>query len=106
MKFFIPKATDDEMRDHVWDACRKAAMATVGFKLTDKKIQSITTSHNGKVYKETVGAITPANGELVIAILECEQVYLVCTPSRGVIRDMPMMVGKHDAENVIEFTES
>ena len=106
MKFFIPLAKDDAERDQVWEGCRKGALHTVGFAITDKKIQSIFTHHNGKEYKEEVGQKTPANGELVVAILECENVYLVCTPNRGVLRDMPMMVGKHNAENIIEFTES
>ena len=42
------------------------------------------------------------NNELVIAILDCEIAYLICTPSRGVIRGEPMMVGR-DFAKVVYF---
>jgi hypothetical protein len=42
------------------------------------------------------------NGEIVVAILE-SNAYLVCTPNRGVLRDVPMMVGKHEGTWVEDF---
>ena len=44
----------------------------------------------------------PRNNELVIAILE-STTYLVCTPNRGVVRGMPILVGQDKVERATDF---
>ena len=50
----------------------------------------------------TVGEIEPLGGETVVAILD-SNTYLVCTPNRGVLRGMPIMVGKQEVFDVEDF---
>jgi hypothetical protein len=44
----------------------------------------------------------PHVGETVIAILESNS-YLVCTQNRGVVKGMPILVGRDDQNEVTEF---
>jgi hypothetical protein len=54
-------------------------------------------------HKAQVGLDCDVNGEAVFAILEGDVVYLVCTTTRGVLQEMPILIGKDDTTNVEEF---
>ena len=57
-----------------------------------------------KDYCVEVGKPDPRNGELVIAILE-SITYLVCTPNRGVLRGMPILIGKSELKDIADFPD-
>jgi hypothetical protein len=102
MKFFIPASKTDEESNEVFESIRKFAELTMGWKVTNRKIFKIKYRHNSKDYTAEVGKDDPISREPVIAILESET-YLICTPSRGVIRDMPILVGKKEAYSIEDF---
>jgi hypothetical protein len=102
MKFFIPGAEDAEKAEEVWEATRKFAKETMGWEIGAARIRSMTYKDQGKVVQAIVGQPAPRHGEAVIAILE-SNTYLVCTPSRGVLRGMPIMVGKHEVLQLEQF---
>lgn len=74
----------------------------MGWEITGRRIFRLTFRDKGKECQAEVGKQTPMNGEVVVAILE-SNTYLVCTPNRGVLRDMPMMVGKHEGTWAEDF---
>ena len=102
MKFFIPDVEDVDEAEKIYDAIKKFAKMTLGWDVTDRRIFKISYRHNGNYYDAEVGKILKVNREEVIAILE-SNAYLICTPTRGVIRDMPLLVGGDSAISVTDF---
>jgi hypothetical protein len=103
-KFFIPAANDENQRDKVYDGIKKWATECTGWKIEDKKIYSLRYIHDGKWYEAQVGEPDGLTKEKVIAILK-SNAYLICTPNRGVIRDMPILVGPESAYDIKYFDE-
>lgn len=103
MKFFIPGAENKKEEESVYNSIKKFVGPQVSGKILDTKIYRIDFSHDGKQYQATVGEITNFNGETVIAILEADNLYCVCTPKRGVVRDLPIFVGKHYDTHIVQF---
>ena len=105
MKFFIPEAKDANQAERFWVATKTFAEKTLGWKVSNRRIFSIDFSHDGKDRYVEVGKPDPDVGEIVIAILE-SNAYLVCTANRGVRRGMPLLVGKEEARQVMDFEDS
>lgn len=103
MKFFIPKAKNDVQAQEVWESVKKFAEKTLDWEVSDRRIFSIAYQKHGEDYYVEVGKPDPRNGELVIAILE-SITYLVCTPNRGVLRGMPILVGESELKDITDFT--
>ena len=99
MKFFIPHAKDKQQEKKVYEGIKKFAKDNTSWDIKERRIFSIE-------YAE-VGKIENLIGEEVIAILESGysniSVYLVCTPNRGVIRGMPILVGEESVYSIVDF---
>lgn len=102
MRFFIPAAKDGTEAETVWVATKKFAEEMLGWEISERRIFSIVYHHQGKDYHVEVGKPDPRNDELVIAILE-STTYLVCTPNRGVVRGIPILIGQDKVEKTIDF---
>ena len=105
VKFFIPKTKDDAQAEEVWESVKKFAEENLGWDVSNRRIFSITYHKHGKDYYVEVGKPDPRNGELVITILDSDT-YLVCTPNRGVLRGMPILVGVSELREVMDFPPS
>lgn len=102
MKFFIPAADTDSKRDNAYNAIVLFAQMN-GWKVSPKRFYKIRSTQNGKEFTETFGERTIANGETVIAILDADPVYLVCSANRGVVLGEPMLVGHNSTLEIVEF---
>lgn len=102
MRFFVPAVKDEADAEMVWEATKKFAEEMLGWKISERRIFSIAYQHEGKDYHVEVGKPDPRNSELVIAILE-STTYLVCTPNRGVVRGIPILVGQDKVGKTIDF---
>ena len=102
VKFFIPKADGIIQAEEVWESVKKFAEKNLEWDVTDRRIFSIAYQKHGKDYYAEVGKPDPRNGELVIAILD-SVTYLVCTPNRGVLRGIPILVGDSELRKITEF---
>jgi allophanate hydrolase subunit 1 len=105
MKFFIPDVNDEQLAVKTYQAIITFAKDTLGWNVSNRKIFQINYKHNSEYHEAEVGKNNDTNGEKIIAILE-SNAYLVCTPSRGVIRGMPILVGIEEIFNIIDFEES
>jgi hypothetical protein len=101
MKFFVPGADDNEKTEEIYTATKKFAISNCG-PITDRKIQNLTFKDHGKIVHAEVGQIEPITGETVVAILEANT-YLICTPNRGVLKGIPILVGKHEVISTTDF---
>jgi len=102
VKFFIPAEDNPEKAEGLYQAIKKFAQQNMAWEITDRRIRSIRYRHERKDLVATVGEPEPRTGEPVIAILE-STTFLVCTPNRGVLRGMPIMVGKHEVFTSEDF---
>lgn len=97
MKFFVPHANDSEQAERVWESVYEF-MKTQGYQPLKKRVYEISYSHKGKPCRDTVGGKDRYGHEDVIILLECSNLFLCCTPSRGVIRGEPILIGKGVSE--------
>ena len=107
MRFFIPFAKDEDQERSVYDGIRKFLSQELGAVFTDRRVFSLRYHHDGKHYYAEVGKEHALNKEPVIAILyeDLRKLYHVCTPNRGVVRDMSILVGAGNVEEVVDFDE-
>ena len=101
MDFFIPD-TDRSDWERYYDAIRSFAKTTLGWDVSSRRIYRITYRHSGKTYTAEVGQLADVVNEKIFAILE-SNAYLVCTPNRGVFRDMPVLVGQNEIIDIVDF---
>lgn len=105
--FFVPDVTDAETAEGVWQGTRTGLSGAKGplasWDITERRIYSISYTHEGKRLIATVGDAEPrAGGQTVVVILESEA-YLICTYDRGVRRGEPILVGRTEVERVTDF---
>lgn len=97
MKFFVPAARDAAEAESVFEAIQKFNDAP----RQARRIAALAWLHNGKQYSCEVGAEAPTyygtGAEPVVAILDCGQLFKICTSTRGVVRGEAILVGKSDA---------
>lgn len=104
MKFFIPSAEDEVQAEEIYEAIKKFAKLTLGWDVTDRRIFSIRYRYHSSEFYDEVGKKSKINGEEVTAILE-SNAFLICTPTRGELRDLPILVGKSSAISVVDFED-
>lgn len=104
-KFFLPYASNEQIAEETWQGIRKFAEETTGWPVDEnQRIFSLAFTHNGTDYYAEVGKPEPLTGEPVIAILS-SATYLICTPNRGVLRGMPILVGYRDTFGIVPFAD-
>ena len=102
VKFFIPHAKTTEEAERIYKAIKSIAQRTTTYHISERRIFRIEYTHNGIKHEAKVGAVSTANGEEVMAILE-SFVFLVCTPTRGVSGNIPIYVGVQDTTLIEDF---
>lgn len=105
MKFFVPAANDKEQEARVYEAIKEFLGKELGALFNSRKVFYLSYVHNGQKYTAEVGQQHAINGEPVIAILyePGRRLYHVCTPNRGVIRGMSILVGENLVNSVRDF---
>ncbi len=69
-------------------------MKKQGYDIKDRPVYEISFLHDGNRNIETVGNKSMINNEIVVAIFESNNLFLVCTYNRGVARGEPIKAGK------------
>jgi len=99
MNFFVPAAKDTEEAEKVYAAFADHIHAQV----KNKRIWKLTWRHNDKINHCEIGRDIEGDerfrGQPVLAIFDCDNYFMICTPDRGVLHDGPIL-----AENDI-YTE-
>lgn len=94
--FFVPHAVDRKEAESVRDTTRKFLESDGGYHIsTDRRIYSVSYSHDGKKYHDVVGQPCGLTGEVVLVIFDAGNLFLSCSANRGVARGGPVMIGKH-----------
>ena len=105
MKFYIPNAEDEEQAMQIYDGIRKFLSEQLGADFSNRRVFRLCYRHEGKDYEAEVGRRISLNGELVIAILyeDLRRLYHVCTPNRGVLRGISILVGVNEVVEAQDF---
>ena len=104
-RFFVPAADSDAQAEYFLQATRQHVQEQLGHRIGDRRIFRLRYGREGRDYVVEVGKVDSRVHEVVIAILEApdDDLYLVCTASRGVLRGGPMLVGRSEARDVANF---
>jgi len=105
MKFFIPVAESDEQAEDVYKSIKEHLGKELDARFSDRRVSALSYIHKGKHYSAEVGKPENGVGEVVIAILfePMRSLYHVCTPNRGVIRGMSILVGSNEVQSSTDF---
>jgi hypothetical protein len=100
---FIPAAEGSEQAERVY----RAIAVFNGAPVSDERIWRLSWRHNGQAMSCTVGEPLPpyyrTGSEPVLAILDCGNLYKVCTPNRGGLRGEAVLAGKSHDSHVTYF---
>ncbi|MEH1834635.1 MAG: hypothetical protein V7L29_21825 [Nostoc sp.] len=106
MKFFVPAAKDDVKAEQVYNALAQSVKAPI----TEKRIWKLQWRDNEIDLECEVGKPLPSSyqtgKELVLAIFECENLYNICTLSRGVVKGEPILAGKNSQSSATYFSDN
>jgi hypothetical protein len=104
MPFTFPTARDDRQAEELWRMTRTHVAGAIGGDVRNTPIRAVDWEHEGCVYRAVVGERFAPTGDRVMAILESATTYLVCTPSRGFLRALPVVARKREMRTVEHFS--
>jgi len=108
MKFFIPFADDDAEAETIYADIRRFVIKMTHAELSEKRFHGLLIHEDytrDDRQEIRVGMECFHNNELVIAILwdHKSQIYMVCTPSRGISKDRPIIFKKKMVLEAYQF---
>lgn len=106
MKFFVPGARDEAQTERIWAGVRRW-LAQLGLATTRRRIRALAYEIDGKDHFLAVGGETPDGEDFAMVILESSDldIYYVCTPTRGMLDDIPYPLALDERWRVIDFDE-
>ena len=104
-EFFVPATSDAAAAEAVRKGCIKFLTENQYDVVEDRRIFRLDYIHDGQEYVAEVGTDDPRTGEPILLIFEATapNLYYVCTPTRGVLRNYPILVGKSEVTSAHDF---
>lgn len=105
MKFFVPATENEAQAEKVLSSIKKFLEEELGAVTDTRRIFNLLFIHNGKQHYAEIGKFDDVSGEPIIAILHepKRQIYHICTPNRGVLRGMSILVGAQSVRSSEDF---
>jgi hypothetical protein len=105
MRFFVP-AFNEADAERLWAGTRQW-LSGLGLATTRRRIRALACAIEGRDHFVAVGGDPPDGDEPVLVILESSNlgIFYVCTPSRGVLDDIPYPMWLDERWRVIDFDE-
>ena len=108
MEFHIPDTSSQEEADETYERIVRWIERLRG-PVQDRRIYEIEyyDGDNDRTDCIQIGDVVPQVGERAIAILQSKQrdMFMICTPTRGVIKGGPIMIGDRNVRSAIEFED-
>lgn len=101
MEFFLPGTKTEKLIESNYKIIKDFNNSNEN--ITERRIYEICYSHGGQYYKAQVGKCEIRTGELIIAIFESGSLFYICTPSRGVFKGSPILVGEREVSYIEDF---
>ncbi|MEH2214294.1 MAG: hypothetical protein V7K84_27405 [Nostoc sp.] len=102
----MPAAKDDIKAEQVYTALAQSLKAPI----TEKRIWKLQWRDREIDMECEVGKPLPSSyqtgKELVLAIFECENLYKICTLTRGGVKGEPILVEKNSQSSAIYFSDN
>ena len=99
MEFFVPNIDDASKAEKFYQGVKKFSEDTLGWSISNRRIFSLRYRHDGTEILAQVGE-KDIDGEIVIAIFDASQSYVICTPNRGGLRGDPILAGKDRVSDI------
>lgn len=103
MKFQIPFAKDPAIAEEVYSSIKLFIHGKLKRQPTDRRIALIRYEYNKKEILAKVGKLHPAVNEPIIAILEFDDLFCICTLWHGTTKGEPILVEKGKVSSVEDF---
>lgn len=104
MKFFLPELDNPDLAEQQYKIIKDFAEENLLWKITDRRIYSLKYRHEGTDHFAQVGEKEYRSNDIVIVIFETQNnVFLICTPHRGVIGGLPILVGHREVSEIVDF---
>jgi hypothetical protein len=100
--FFVPGAASTEMAERQWRKLRESVKQSMGFEYTDRRVYAASYNRRGKMLRAVVGQRDEIDGDLILAIFESANCWVVCTQSRDGRADIPILIGQSPFD-VVDF---
>jgi hypothetical protein len=101
MRFFVPQSPPGQA-DETWHTIADFVRRATGQPIGDRRIYRLRYTLGGDTVTAQVGEPDPHTGEPVIVILDSDP-YLICTPNRGVLEGLPLLIDRPDVLEVVQF---
>ncbi|WP_334958752.1 hypothetical protein [Nostoc sp.] len=102
----MPAAKDDIKAEQVYSAIAQSVKAPI----TEKRIWKLQWRDNEIDMECEVGKPLPSSyqtgKELVLVIFECENLYKICTLTRGGVKGEPILVENNSQSSAIYFSDN
>lgn len=102
MKFYIP-SMGPENTEVFYAGIRTFLANEWGFKLTPRRVQKLSHTSKGQRHDVAVGKRIGTGPEIVFAIFETNNLYLICTPRQGISGLPPVKVKRKDVVEAVDF---
>lgn len=103
IRFFVPYAPGASDDESVYHVLRSAVRRRTGRCPGERRVRRLRYTCEGRTCDSVVGEHDHRSGETVLAILECQGSYLVCTRTHGLVDGPPVTVAAGDILEVEEF---
>jgi hypothetical protein len=105
IRFFVPYAPGASDDESVYHVLRSAVRRRTGRSPGGRRVRRLEYTREGRTCDSVVGEHDSRTGETVLAILECDGAYLVCTRTHGLVGGPPVIVDAADILEVEDFGE-
>jgi len=108
MKWFIPHTDNNKDAERVYASIKKHVAGVLGIdSFSSRRIWKLTFRDKGKLLDAEVGKrlyMREIRDEVIAILYEPRRnLYHICTPSRGGLRDMSVLVGSDEVTSVVDF---
>ena len=107
MKFHVPFTSDASEQEQIYQGIRRSVVRYTGAQLTPHQIARLEYMDQGESVTLEVGQLHPLNGEMIMAIFydETQDVFFICTPHQGALRNRPFTVAGPTVKVMREFSD-
>ena len=103
MKFFIPTSPEPRRAEILYAEIKAAVSAQLGRTILNRRIFAIDYVREGKSFHVEVGKPEKDSGDMVFAILQVNDGFVICTTLQGVFEGIPIFLRYESVHIVVDF---
>ncbi len=105
LKFFIPTSPEPRRAEILYAEIKSAVSAQLARSIMNRRIFAVDYVREGKSFHVEVGKPEADSGDMVFAILQVNDGFVVCTTLQGVFEGIPIFL-RYESVHIVEDFES